>query len=299
MVRNGYSVPFRVRPPLTLKPPLWLKKAPQDRQKLRFLQDEVSAMLSKGAIEEVSSSHPRRGFFSRLFLVRKRNGGWRPVINLSRLNRFVQTPHFRMETLDSMRLALRKGDWVASLDLKDAYFHVPIHPMSRRYLRFFFRGKTYKFVALYFGLSTALYVFTHLVKAVVRHCRRRLGLRLHTYLDDWLQPSRDVQASLDNLHCLLKLVLQLGFIPNWDKSDLVPSQIFVFLGASISTREALVGPSLDLVTRLQEAIHALSGQEVASARQIHSLLGQMESLSRLLPQGRSHKRLLQWWVKDH
>ena len=148
-----------------------------------------------------------------------------------------------METLDTVHLALRKNDWVTSLDLKDAYFHVPIHPRSRRYLRFHFLGKTYQFRALCFGLATAPYVFTRLVKSVVKFCRRRLGLRLHTYLDVWLQPSQGRSAALLNLQRLLKLVIQLGFVPNLEKSDLVPSQTFVFLGARCNTRLGLIGPS--------------------------------------------------------
>ena len=44
------------------------------------------------------------------------------MIDLSHLNQFVLCPHFKMETLESIRLALQKDDWVTSLDLKDAYF---------------------------------------------------------------------------------------------------------------------------------------------------------------------------------
>ena len=298
VVRSGYVVPFRVRPPLTKVAPLWLRKPPQSQEKVQLLQEEISSLLAKKAIELVSSRHPTRGFFSRLFLVRKRSGDWRPVIDLSRLNRFVQIPRFKMETLEEVRLALRKNDWVTSLDLKDAYFHVPIHARSRRYLRFHFLGRTYQFRALCFGLATAPYVFTRLVKTVVRHCRRHMGMRLHTYLDDWLQPAQGEESAHFNIQRLLKCVLQLGFVPNWEKSDLVPSQNFVFLGARCDSRKALIGPSLDRISRLQKTIQTLLGQRYASARELHSLLGQMESMARLLPQGRAHKRLLQWHIKE-
>ena len=36
----------------------------------------------------------------------------------------------------SIRKSIRKGEWVTSIDLTDAYFHVPIHPQSQKYLRF-------------------------------------------------------------------------------------------------------------------------------------------------------------------
>ena len=131
------------------------------------------------------------------------------MIDLSRLNQFVLCPHFKMETLNSIRLALQKGDWVTSLDLRDAYFHIGIHRRSRRYLRFVFEGKVYQFQALAFGLNVSLYVFTRMLKTVLRHVRR-LGIRVHAYLDNWLQPS--VSETLSWLHSrrLLKIILDLA-----------------------------------------------------------------------------------------
>ena len=277
--------------------PQFLRATPSDPEKIQLLQTEVKSMLDKHAIEPVSSCHPKGGYYSRLFLVRKKSGGRRPVIDLSRLNRHVITPHFKMETLDSVRLSLRKHYWAISLDLTDAYFHIPIHRKSRRFLRFHFMGKTYQFRALPFGLAPAPYVFSRTVKAVVKHCRR-MGMRLHSYLDDWLQPSRSQVMSLFHRDQLLSTVLSLGFVPNWDKSELVPSQRFSFLGARFCLEEGLIGPSLDRLTRLVTLIQRMLSARSASARQIHSLLGQMESMARLLPDGRAHKRMLQWCIKD-
>ena len=188
VVRSGYRIQLRVLPRLFLSPPRWCTRMPQDPVKLEILRDEVKSLLQKRAIEEVTKDHPRRGFFSRIFLVQKRSGGWRPVIDLSRLNQFVLCPHFKMETLNSIRQALQKGDWVTSLDLKDAYFHIGIHHRSRRYLRFIFEGKMYQFRVLPFGLSVSPYVFTRVLKSVLSHVCRQ-GIRVHAYLDDWLQPS--------------------------------------------------------------------------------------------------------------
>jgi hypothetical protein len=60
-----------------------------------------------------------------------------PVINLKKLNAFyLETPHFRMESPQDVCHAIRPGDWAASIDLKDAYFHVPIAMAARKNLRF-------------------------------------------------------------------------------------------------------------------------------------------------------------------
>jgi len=77
-----------------------------------------------------------------------------PVINLKKLNAaYLETPHFRMESPQDVCHAIRPGDWAASIDLKDAYFHVPIAMAARKYLCFGWRGRLYQFCILPFGLS--------------------------------------------------------------------------------------------------------------------------------------------------
>ena len=140
-------------------------------------------MLAKGALEIALDPGP--GFYSCLFLVEKASGGWRPVINLSHLNEFVHLTRFKMETVASVLLSVREGDFLASLELKDAYFQVPIHPSSRKLLRFTSEGTVYQFRALCFGLSTAPQVFTRVFAAVSAWAHSH-GIRLLQYLDDWL-----------------------------------------------------------------------------------------------------------------
>ena len=75
----------------------------------------------------------------------------RPVIDLSSFNQFLSVPKFKMETPESIRSSLRKGEWVTSIDLTDAYLHVPIHPQSRKFLRFHYQEISYTFQAYLSG----------------------------------------------------------------------------------------------------------------------------------------------------
>ena len=93
-------------------------------------------------------------------------GDWRPVIDLSHLNDLVQLTPFKMETVASVLLSVSEGDFLASLDLKDVYFQIPIHGSSRKLLRFMSEGTVYQFKALCFGLSIAPQVFTRVFAAV-------------------------------------------------------------------------------------------------------------------------------------
>ena len=249
VIRNGYRIQFGVRPKLARVVPQFSRKPPADPEKIQLLQEGIESMLEKHAVEPVSSHHPKGGYYSQLFLVQKKSGGWRPVIDLSRLNRYILTPHFKMKTIDSVRLALRKNDLAISVDLKDAYFHILIHRKSRRHFHFHFMGRTYQFQALAFGLSPTPYVFNRIVKMVVKHCHCQ-GLHLHAYLDDWLKPSTSQSLSIQHRDQLLRMVLSLGFVPNWDKSELIPSQMFCFLGARFDLEKGMIGPSLDRIVRL-------------------------------------------------
>lgn len=118
-----------------------------------------------------------------MFVVPKKNWGWRPVINLKRLNTYICTPHFKMENISNPKDILSQGDWLAKLDLQDAYLTVPICPEHQKYLHFTWGKKVFQFLVLPFGLASAPLVFTKLLRPVMVHLRHQ-GVRALIYLDD-------------------------------------------------------------------------------------------------------------------
>ena len=156
---------------------------------------------------------PSPGFYSHLFVVLSTSGSWRSVITLSHLIRFVAVSHFQMGSIQSVLLPLRQGDWMASIDLREAYLQGPVHPASRPFLRFLFRDTVYQFTALCFGLSTAPQVFTG-VMAPVSAILHSLGIRMCRYLDDWLVRSSSQESLLEDLQTVLRLCHVLGIVVN-------------------------------------------------------------------------------------
>ena len=122
VLQFGYQVPFRSLPPLSHVPLPLPSYSPFSIRGLA-LTAAVSDLLAKEAIE---LAPPSPGFYSRLFVTPKVTGGWRPVIDLSCLNGFVDVSHFHMETTQTVLQSLREGDWLVSLDLQDAYLQVPV-----------------------------------------------------------------------------------------------------------------------------------------------------------------------------
>ena len=99
----------------------------------KALEKEFLDLLHKGAIKQAPQTP---GFYSRLFVVQKDSGSWRPIIDLSTLNTFIVSQRFHMETPQSVLRSIRQGDWMISMDLQDAYLQVPIHRESRQYLHY-------------------------------------------------------------------------------------------------------------------------------------------------------------------
>ena len=132
--------------------------------------EEVEFLLEKGAIERVHENTP--GFYSFLFLVpKKEGGGKRPVINLKPLNEYIRKKPFHMTTLKEVGQAIRHGDWSITMNLQDAFLHVPVHKEYRRFLRFTYMEKVYLFRRLPFGLTSSPQVFTDITRPLVEHCR--------------------------------------------------------------------------------------------------------------------------------
>ena len=247
VLRWGYQIPFRRAPTLSRDPIPLPAYAPKSIRG-KALEWEVQALLNKGAIELVPL--PSSGFYSRLFVVMKASGAWRPVIDLSTLNLRVQQTSFKMETLQSVLVSVRPGDWMESLDLKDAYLQVSMHPDSRKFLRFMVGGgKVYQFKVLCFGLSTAPQVFTR-VMAPVSAILHRMGVRLRRYLDDWLLQASSREQVLLALRTVLQLCRRLGIVVNWEKSQLVPTQQMIYLGVLLDSTAFRASPALKRVEKL-------------------------------------------------
>ena len=162
VIRGGLDLVFQERPPLSDSPiPM---SQTSDKEKFRLLSEEVQSLLLKSVIEEIPPTQSTPGFYSRLFLVPKKTGGMRPVIDLSILNSYLSVPHFKMETNRLIRACILPGIWTTTLDFSGVYFHTSIAIAFRKYLRFLGSGCNFQFVVLLFGLPVAPQIFHEFFK---------------------------------------------------------------------------------------------------------------------------------------
>ncbi|KAL0172543.1 hypothetical protein M9458_032854, partial [Cirrhinus mrigala] len=292
IVKRGYSLQFARRPPRFsgVVPTVVMSRD------AHVLRSEVMILLEKGAIEVVHPAQSDSGFYSRYFLVPKKDGTLRPILDLRRLNQTLMRRPFKMLTLKQILSHVRSGDWFLSLDLKDAYFHIQIAPHHRRFLRFAFEGVAYQYTVLPFGLSLAPRTFTKCMDAALAPLRQR-GIRILNYLDDWLVLAQSEEELLSHRTLLLSHLECLGLKVNLPKSMLHPSRKISFLGAIFDSTQlrAMVVPERALL------IQQLAGSFRAGARfplkRFQRMLGLMASASPVLELGLLRMRPLQRWLK--
>ena len=190
-----------------------IKDTSVSSKNIDILQEEIDILIQKDVIEPVPQQEVHSGFYSTFFLVPKKNGKMRPVINLRPLNRYLKKTHFKMDTLNKVINLVKLKDWAISIDLSNAYLHVPLFPKHRQYLRFCIQGRCYQWKTLCFGPTSAPRVFTKIV-SVVAAILRAQRIRVAIYLDDWLVVNQNKQHLILDLEKCFNLLVSLGFIIN-------------------------------------------------------------------------------------
>lgn len=149
VIRN-YRIPFTS----VLSPRTSLREMEFPQFIAKFCDLEVKRLLLKGAIKQAESCADQ--FLSSFFLVDKSLEDKRFILNLRELNTYIKSPHFKLKDWRTVIRLMLPGSYMATF--KDAYL-LPIDEHHRKYLRFQWRGMTYEFTALSFGLSTAPFIF--------------------------------------------------------------------------------------------------------------------------------------------
>ena len=296
MLRWGYRLQWvdNTPPPLSWTPTVISRY--QDPSLDLALGIAIKDLLGKAAVEEVPHP-PSPGFYSRLFLTPKATGGWRPIIDLKRLNPYVRGDRYKQETPQQIRESLHSGMWAISLDLKDAFFHVPISQRSRKYLRFCYQGRTYQYRALPFGLKTAPWIFTKVISQVMGMPELK-DYTVHPYLDDWLGPVPSYQVGVQAAGQLVTTCTDVGLKLNIPKSQLVPTQHFTYLGTEYDLVRGLMGTPPEQRLKIAQRVEKFLSSPAQPAIRWLSMLGLLGSQEKVVRFGRARIRTLQWAMKS-
>ena len=224
-------------------------------------------------------------YYSTLFPRMKQNGTVRVIFNLKTFNeQYVEKIHFKMETIKDVLVLIMPHCYFASIDLKDAYFSVPIALHYRHMFRFLWQESFWQFTCLPQGFSAAPRIFTKLLKPVLSHLRS-LGIQIIGYIDDFILIADCPQVLQEAITYALTLFDSLGLTVHQEKSVLVPTQKIEFLGFILDSVTMTISLTDKKKSKICDMAKKLAQKPVTTIRDLASLIGNVVAADPAVPLG--------------
>ena len=290
-VTKGYKLQFAMKPPLSMN----VLQSRASGQAAITLREEITSLLNKKAIRAVDVRKSPLGFYSRYFLVAKKGGGLRPILDLRALNRYLKVFQFKMLTAASLLRTIRQDDYWMKIDMKDAYFHVPIYPPHSKFLRFEFEGQVYEYTVLPFGMSLSPRVFVKCTQAALAPLRQK-GIRIANYIDDYLLSATTAQEARAHCSTVVNHLTALGFTLNLEKCVFTPSRSTTFIGIDLDSVALRARLSQERIDSFLTCLAKFRLGHTVQYRTCMRAAGMMASAIALVRLGRLHMRPFQRWM---
>lgn len=208
---------------------------------------------------------------------------------MKNLNKFIETEHFKLEDERIIKRLLTPNCYMASIDLQNAYYLIPIRKSDRKFLRFSFKGNLFEFTCLPFGLNTAPYTFTKIMKPVISQLRNR-GYTSVIYLDDILLVESSETKCQESVQATIEVIKKLGFLINEQKSHKVPATRCKFLGNIYDSKEMVIELPVEKQKKVKSKIDTFSVMRQCKIRDFASFIGTLSACCLTLKYGRVYMR---------
>ena len=134
-----------------------------------------------------------------------------------------------MESIQNVLNVIRKDAFMASIDLKDAFYSVPVVAHHQEYLKFF-ANEYLKFTCMSNGYGPAMRIFIKMTKVPFSELRMQ-GHTSVVYVDDSYLQGDSYESCLKNVNNTIIILRSLGFTIHPKKSVLKPTQnLIIYLG---------------------------------------------------------------------
>ena len=237
------------------------------------VKQEIESFIQKRVITQCG--HEPGEFISPIFSVPKPNNRIRLILNLKKFNSFVSNSHFKMDNIHTVLKLVSNDCWMASIDLKDAYYSVRIDQDHQKFLKFCYGNTLFKFTVFPNGLSTCPRKFTKLLKPPLAWLRIK-GHIIIAYIDDLYLQGKSFAECKHTIAQALKLLESLGFVIHPDKSVLIPSQCLTFLGFNINSQTMTITLTQEKIKKLKDLLkEALASPNRIKIRSVATIIGHM------------------------
>ena len=290
IISRGVRLPFSNK----LKAQRLLKKFDKVRfyshNKRKTLEEECDRLLDLGVIEEI----PRTSFYfsNHIFYKIKPDGTIRLIFDMKLLNTLIKKPSFSMLKSNKIFPYFHLNSWACKLDLKDAYWHVPLHNSAQKFLTSKLGKRKFKWKVMPFGLKTAPYIFSKLMNTVIKHIRSKYNILIFNYLDDILILANNPITCKTQIKTVIKILNNLGWNISFKKSIIEPVQQIEFLGVHYDLSKKTMKPAQKNIDKCIKLSRAFSEFNKADLKLYQMLIGSLNFSSYFTFFGRFHLKFL-------
>ena len=201
---------------------------------MAFVGKAIEKLLQNRFVDELS--HPAH-CCNPLTVADK--GKLRLVFDLRHVNAYISLNKFKCENFRAVAENFHENDFFIRFDLTSGYHHIDIHPEHHKYLGFHWRfegniARFFHFTVLPFGLSSASYVFTKVLRPFTMRWRGG-GIKSVLFLDDGIAAQKTASLTQQAAEKIQEDLTRAGFAINYKKSDFTPKQVEKWLGVIIDT----------------------------------------------------------------
>ena len=276
VIKFGYKLPFFTKPDSVI-----LTNNKSALQNKDFVSTEIQNLIDKKSVTEVLN----KPFVINPLTVAENKNKKRLVLDCRHLNPHLYKKKFKYEDQSVARDIFTKGNYVITFDLSSAYHHIEIFSEHRKYLGFAWHdGKKCRyfiFNCLPFGISTAGYIFTKVMREVVSYWRAQ-GHKVIMFLDDGIAGAKN-EKDCTMLSTIIKQnLVDLGFLLAENKCCWTPQARAIWLGLIWDFSEGVVYITEARINKLLQYIEnillLIKSDRCVSCKFLAGIAGQIISM---------------------
>ena len=269
IVKTGYVIPFNETPPR-----LFSKNNQSALKHADFVTEAIEDLVSNGCAKKV----PFKPYIvSPLTVSVNQSNKKRLILDLRLVNFFVRKEKIKFEDWNTALQLFKNDSLLFKFDLRSGYHHVDICCQQQTFLGFQWKNDFYCFTVLPFGLCSSGYIFTKVLRPLVRYWREN-GTNLILYLDDGLGITSQENSAHDSSFVRITLI-KAGFLINEEKSIFKPCKSLEWLGLRWNANDYTISISEKRIVSTKIAISDfLKSLPKVSARLLAQITGKIISL---------------------
>lgn len=272
-IQNGVKLPFYSYPNAFEE-----TNRQFNAKEIEFLDKEITSLLRADVIQ---ISHNRPHCVSRISVVPKKKDSFRLIVDLQQLNLSCVPKSIVYENIEDVAKSISVDDQLVTIDIKNGFYHVPVHKDHEQFLGFKWKDTYYVFKVLPMGSNCSPYFFCKILRSVIEYLRSQ-DINLSCYVDDIIITDHN-EKIYDARDFVIKTLGYLGYYINYDKSQLTPTKHKEYIGYIINTNKGgnvwLEIPKCRVV-KVKHDIKRIVQKGEASARALARVAGQLISFSR-------------------